>query len=255
MPRYRITLEYDGTPFIGWQAQTIGCSVQGTITAAIATFAGETVAVLGAGRTDAGVHATGQVAHFDLAREWDPLKLREALNHHLKAHFIAAIDCAVAAPGFHARFSATGRTYLYRILARRAPPALDRNRVWWWSHPLDAEAMQLAAQVLVGKHDFTTFRASACQAASPVKNLDRLDVVRQGDEIHIHAAARSFLHNQIRSIAGSLKQVGVGRWSRDDLQSALEARDRARCGALAPPWGLYLTNVSYRESDVAPPTV
>ncbi len=245
MPRYRITLEYDGTPFVGWQTQINGKSVQGAITDAIAHFADEATSVRGAGRTDAGVHATGQVAHFDLARDWDPLKLREALNHHLKAQCIAVLECVVAPPDFDARFSATGRAYLYRILDRRAPPALDRNRVWWHAKRLDAEAMHDAAQVLIGTHDFTTFRAAACQAASPIKTLDRLDVIRQGDEIHVHAAARSFLHNQVRSIVGSLKNVGHGRWTTQDFRRALDARDRAACGPVAPPGGLYLVGVRY----------
>ncbi len=247
MPRYRITLEYDGTPFVGWQTQTNGKSVQGAITDAIANFAGEATSVRGAGRTDAGVHAAGQVAHFDLARDWDPLKLREALNHHLKAQLIAVLECVVAAPDFDARFSATGRAYLYRILDRRAPPALDRNRVWWQAKRLNAEAMHQAAQVLIGTHDFTTFRAAACQAASPIKTLDRLDVIRRGDEVHVHAAARSFLHNQVRSIVGSLKNVGHGRWTTQDLKRTLDARDRAACGPVAPPGGLYLVGVMYPE--------
>ena len=247
MPRYRITLEYDGTSFVGWQIQADARSVQGCITDAIAHFAGEATSVRGAGRTDAGVHATGQVAHFDLARAWDPLRLREALNHHLKTHLIAVLECTRAEPGFDARFSATGRTYLYRILDRRAPPALDRNRVWWQPRRLDAAAMHAAAQVLVGRHDFTTFRAAACQAASPIKTLDRLDVVRCGEEVHIHAAARSFLHNQVRSIVGSLKFVGAGRWTSENMQRALEARNRAACGPVAPPTGLYLVSVAYPD--------
>jgi tRNA pseudouridine38-40 synthase len=245
MHRYRITLEYDGTGFVGWQIQANGASVQGRITEAISTFAGETVHVRGAGRTDAGVHATGQVAHFELERDWEPFRLREALNFHLKAHLITVLECERAAPDFDARFSATGRAYLYRIMDRRAPPALDRNRVWWQPTRLDAAAMHEAAQVLVGRHDFSTFRAAACQAASPVKTLDRLDVMRLGDEIHIHASARSFLHNQVRSIVGSLKNVGVGRWGTLDMRKALEACNRARCGPVAPPTGLYLVGVRY----------
>jgi tRNA pseudouridine38-40 synthase len=245
MPRYRITIEYDGTPFVGWQIQAVGRSVQGEITAAIERFSGEKVSVRGAGRTDAGVHARGQVAHFDLIREWQPYRLREALNHHLKQHGIAALDCEEAASGFDARFSATARTYLFRILARRAPPALDAHRVWWCSTPLDAGAMHEAAQHLVGHHDFTTFRSAACQSASPVKTLDRLDVEVAGQEIHIHAHARSFLHNQVRSIAGSLKNVGTGRWKPADMHDALAAADRSRCGAVAPPQGLYLMHVDY----------
>ncbi len=245
MPRYRITIEYDGTPFVGWQIQPNGRSVQGEITAAIERFAQEKVSVRGAGRTDAGVHATGQVAHFDLARVWDPYRLREALNYHLKQKGIAALECEEVEPGFDARFSARARTYLYRLLPRRAPPALDAHRVWWQPTPLDAAAMHEAAQFLVGKHDFTTFRSAACQSASPVKSLDRLDVEIAGAEIHVHAHARSFLHNQVRSIVGSLKQVGLRRWSPHDMRDALNAADRSRCGAVAPPQGLYLTRVDY----------
>lgn len=245
MPRYRITIEYDGTPFVGWQAQAVGASVQAALERAIAAFSGETVGVRGAGRTDSGVHASGQVAHFDLARDWDTFRVREALNHHLKPAPVVVLDCARARADFDARFSAIGRRYLYRILARRAPPALDRNRVWWLPVPLDAAAMADAAQVLVGRHDFTTFRAAACQAASPLKTLDRLDVEVAGDEIRIHAAARSFLHNQVRSMVGSLKQVGTGRWTKTDLAAALAARDRSACGPVAPPQGLYLAEVVY----------
>jgi tRNA pseudouridine38-40 synthase len=245
MPRYRITIEYDGTPFVGWQIQANGPSVQGEIVAALHRFTGEKPSVRGAGRTDAGVHALGQVAHFDLTREWDPFRLREALNFHLRPNPIAVLECAAAANDFDARFSATGRRYTYRILSRRAPPTLDRNRVWWLPIALDADRMHEAAQRLTGRHDFTTFRAAACQAASPVKTLDGLNVERHGDEIRVHAAARSFLHHQVRSMVGSLKVVGEGRWSTADIAAALAARDRARCGALAPPSGLYLTGVGY----------
>jgi tRNA pseudouridine38-40 synthase len=245
MPRYRIDIEYDGTPFVGWQVQAEGRSIQGCLTEALRRFTGETVSVRGAGRTDAGVHARGQVAHFDLAREWEPYKVREALNFHLKPDPIAVLDAAIVAHDFDARFSATGRSYLYRILARKAPPALDRNRVWWVPRPLDSTAMVEAASHMLGRHDFTTFRAAGCQARSPVKTLDRLDVTVVGEEIHIEAAARSFLHHQVRSLAGSLKQVGEGRWTPADMKAALEARDRARCGALAPSRGLYLMSVTY----------
>jgi tRNA pseudouridine38-40 synthase len=245
MPLYRVTLEYDGTPFVGWQMQAQGDSVQGELVAAIARFSGETVQVRGAGRTDAGVHALGQVAHFDLEKAWDPFRIREALNFHLKPRPIAVLDCEAVASDFDARFSATARHYLYRLLPRRAPPAIDRNRVWWLPVELDATAMHEAAQRLVGRHDFTTFRAAACQAASPVKTLDRLDVSKVGDEIHVHASARSFLHHQVRSIVGALKMVGQNKWTARDLQAALQARDRARCGALAPACGLYLLRVDY----------
>ncbi len=252
MPRYRITIEYDGTPFVGWQFQPNGRTVQGELQAALQRFSRESVVVHGAGRTDAGVHARGQVAHFDLVKAWDPYRLREAFNYHLRPHGIAILDCSDAPPEFEARFSATGRAYLYRILARRAPPALDASRVWWLPMKLDPAAMHEAAQVLVGHHDFTTFRSAACQSASPVKTLDRLTVVASGEEIHIHAEARSFLHNQVRSLVGSLKEVGTGRWSAADLRSALDARNRARCGPVCPPQGLYLMGVDYGPRT--PPT-
>jgi tRNA pseudouridine38-40 synthase len=245
MPRYRMTIEYDGTPFVGWQIQADGRSIQGCLTEAIRRFTGETVTVKGAGRTDAGVHARGQVAHFELARDWEPFKVREALNFHLKPDPIVVLDAAVADDRFDARFSATGRSYLYRILARKAPAALERNRVWWVPRPLDPAAMAEAAALMIGRHDFTTFRAAGCQAASPVKTLDVLDVTVCGEEIHIAAAARSFLHHQVRSLAGSLKHVGEGKWSPADMRAALDARDRARCGAMAPSRGLYLMAVAY----------
>jgi tRNA pseudouridine38-40 synthase len=245
MPRYRITLEYDGTPFVGWQIQAEGQSIEGALVEAIGRFSGEIVSVRGAGRTDAGVHARGQVAHFDLAREWPPGTVRDAVNFHLRPLPIVVLACAMADPGFDARHSATARHYLYRILNRRAPPALERERVWWVPRPLDADAMERAAQVLVGRHDFTTFRAVACQAKSPVKTLDRLTVVQRGEEIHVDASARSFLHNQVRSMVGSLKHVGEGRWSATHLARALAARDRDACGAVAPAAGLYLVEVDY----------
>jgi tRNA pseudouridine38-40 synthase len=245
MPRYRLTIEYDGTPFLGWQVQAGAATVQGALEEAVQRFAGETVSVRGAGRTDAGVHALGQVAHVDLTRDWDPFRVREALNFHLKPAPIVVLDCARAAPDFDARFSAVGRHYLYRILCRRAPPALDRNRVWWLAHPLDADAMHAAAQVLVGRHDFTTFRAAACQAKSPEKTLDRLDVARYGDAVEVRASARSFLHHQVRSMVGSLKLVGEGKWTRADLAAALAASERAACGPVAPAAGLYLVRVDY----------
>jgi len=247
MPRYRITVEYDGTPFVGWQTQAKGVSVQSSLQTAIAAFCGENVKVRGAGRTDSGVHALGQVVHFDLERERDPNRIREALNHLLRPAPIAVLECEEVGPDFDARFSATARHYLYRILNRRAPPALDRNRVWWLPIHLDHEAMHEAAQCLVGHHDFTTFRAAACQAASPVKTLDRLDVTRVGSEVHITASARSFLHNQVRSLVGTLKLVGAGRWTKADVVAALEARRRSACGPVAPPTGLYLVRVDYDE--------
>ncbi len=245
MPRYRLTLEYDGTPFVGWQVQALGISVQGRLTEAIHKFCGENVALRGAGRTDAGVHAQAQVAHFDLAREWPEETVRAAVNFHLKPDPIAVLDCVLVSPEFDARFSAIARHYRYRILARPAPPVLDRDRVWWVPQPLSAEAMCTAAAALVGRHDFTTFRAAGCQARSPVKTLDRLDIAAAGDEIVIEAFARSFLHNQVRSMVGSLKLVGEGKWSADDLAAALAAKDRAACGPVAPARGLYLMKVDY----------
>lgn len=245
MPRYRLTIEYDGGPFVGWQVQNNGPSVQGALVAAIAGFSGETVQVYGAGRTDAGVHALGQVAHFDLERAWKTDTIRDAVNHHLRPDPVTVIEAAEADQDFHARFSATARHYLYRILNRRSPPALERGRVWQVPRPLDAAAMAEAARHLVGHHDFTTFRSAHCQAASAVKTLDVLEVTRAGDEVEIRASARSFLHNQVRSLAGTLKVVGEGAWTPEDAARALAARDRAACGPVAPPEGLYLVGVDY----------
>jgi tRNA pseudouridine38-40 synthase len=245
MPRYKLVIEYDGTPFVGWQIQAIGASVQGLIADAIQAFAGERVALQGAGRTDAGVHAVGQVAHMDLARDWDCDTVRDALNAHLRPHPIAVRMAERVAADFDARFSATQRHYLYRIVNRRADLALDRNRAWRIARPLDVPAMHAAAQQLVGRHDFTSFRAAECQAKSPVKTLDRLAVERLGEEVRIHAAARSFLHTQVRSMVGSLVLVGDGKWSAADLAAALAARDRSACGQVAPPEGLYLADVEY----------
>jgi tRNA pseudouridine38-40 synthase len=245
MPRYKLTIEYDGTPFVGWQAQDNGHSVQDALTDAIAAFAGERVAVGGAGRTDAGVHALGQVAHVDFARDWDNDTVRDAINFHLRPQPVAVLAAEQVAPDFDARFSAIKRHYLYRISNRRADLTLEQNRIWRVPRPLDSEAMHMAAQKLVGRHDFTTFRSSECQAKSPLKTLDRLDVLRDGEEIRIEAAARSFLHHQVRSMVGSLVHVGEGKWSAGDLAAALAARDRARCGQVAPPHGLYLVRVEY----------
>jgi tRNA pseudouridine38-40 synthase len=215
------------------------------LTDAIRSFSGESVVVKGAGRTDAGVHALGQVAHFDLAKDWDPLRVREAVNFHLKPAPVVVLECAAAEADFDARFSATARHYIYRILSRRAPPALDRNRVWWLTIHLDSGAMREASAMLIGHHDFTTFRAAQCQAKSPLRTLDRLDVDVEGSEIRISASARSFLHNQVRSMVGSLKLVGEGKWSPADLRRALDARDRTQCGPVAPAAGLYLVRVDY----------
>jgi tRNA pseudouridine38-40 synthase len=245
MPRYKIIVEYDGAPFVGWQLQENGLSVQGALMAAIAAFSGEKVMVQGAGRTDAGVHALGQVAHVDLAKERDTDTVRDALNAHLRPHPIAVLATERVPDDFDARFSAIQRHYLYRIVNRRADLALDRTRAWRVARPLDTVAMHAAAQRLVGRHDFTTFRAAECQAKSPVKTLDRLDIERLGDEVRVHAAARSFLHHQVRSMVGSLVLVGDGKWSADDLAGALAARERSLCGQVAPPEGLYLIRVDY----------
>jgi tRNA pseudouridine38-40 synthase len=243
--RWKIVIEHDGRPFVGWQRQENGPSVQAAIEDAIQGFSGEQVTLHGAGRTDSGVHALGQVAHFDLAKETDGDTVRDALNYHLKPQPIAVLRADAADAGFHARFSATRRHYLYRILNRRAPPTLEAGRVWHVVAALDAEAMHSAAQSLIGRQDFTSFRAAACQADSPVKTLDFLSVSRAGDEIHINAHARSFLHHQVRNMAGTLKLVGEGKWSRDDVTAALAARDRSRAGPTAPADGLYLTRVDY----------
>jgi tRNA pseudouridine38-40 synthase len=245
MPRYKLTIEYDGTPYVGWQAQDNGATVQGILADAIASFTGEQVSVHGAGRTDAGVHALGQVAHVDLTKDWDDDTVRDAINFHLRPQPVAVLAAEHVAPDFEARFSAIKRHYLYRIVNRRADLTIDLNRAWRVPRPLDAAAMHDAAQRLIGRHDFTTFRSSECQAKSPVKTLDRLDVGRDGDELRVTASARSFLHNQVRSMVGSLIHVGEGKWSADDLADALAARDRTRCGQVAPPHGLYLVRVEY----------
>jgi tRNA pseudouridine38-40 synthase len=245
MHRYMLTLEYDGTSFVGWQMQENGPSVQSRLIEAVKAFSGEDVIPRGAGRTDAGVHALGQVSHFDLAKDWEPDKVRDALNAQLRPDPISVLNCERAAEDFDARFSAKARHYLYRIVDRRAPLALERNRAWGVFRPLDAEAMHEAARTLIGNHDFTTFRSTECQAPSPVKTLDRLEISRHGEVIRIEVSARSFLHNQLRSMVGSLKLVGDGRWTERDLKQALEARDRNACGPVAPPCGLYLVKVDY----------
>lgn len=245
MPRYKLTIEYDGGPFVGWQRQANGPSVQQAIEEAIRGFSGETVVVKGAGRTDAGVHGLGQVAHIDLGKVWLADKVRDAINAHLRPAPVAILTAEAVADDFDARFSAVQRHYLYRILDRRPPPVLDAGRVWHVPARLDTDAMHAAAQALVGLHDFTTFRAAECQARSPVKTLDRLDVSREGAEIAVRASARSFLHNQVRSMVGALKKVGEGRWPVGAVGAALAARDRTRSGPVAPPDGLYLLRVDY----------
>jgi tRNA pseudouridine38-40 synthase len=245
MPRYKLTLEYDGRPFCGWQVQENGASVQGALEAAALALCGEEVRVHGAGRTDAGVHALGQVAHLDLPKAYRADRVRDALNAYLRPHPIAVLAAEDVADDFEARFSAVKRHYLYRIINRRADLAVDLGRAWRVARPLDTDAMHAAAQLLVGRHDFTTFRDTECQAKSPVRTLDTLDVVRNGDDIAITTSARSFLHSQVRSMVGSLMWVGEGRWRAADLASALAARDRTACGIVAPPDGLYLMRVDY----------
>lgn len=247
MPRYRLTVEYDGAPFVGWQRQANGPSVQAALEAAIEAFAHEAVTVKGAGRTDAGVHASGQVAHFDLSRNIPPDVVRDAANAHLRPAPVAVLEAVEAPADFDARFSAVRRHYVYRIVDRRPPLALAAGRAWRVPKRLDAAAMDAAAKRLLGRHDFTTFRSAACQASSPLRTLDRLDVAREGEEVVIRTDARSFLHNQVRSMAGSLVEVGLSRWSADDLAAALARADRSACGPVAPPEGLTLVKVDYPE--------
>lgn len=245
MPRYKLTIEYDGRPYHGWQRQEHGPSVQQALEEAVARFCQSQTLVQCAGRTDAGVHATGQVAHFDAPHPYRCDRVRDGLNFHLRPHPVVVVRAEEVADDFHARFSAIGRAYLYRIVNRRAPAALDAGRVWWVPVALDAEAMQAGANHLLGHHDFTTFRASECQAKSPLKTLDELTVTRQGEEIRITTAARSFLHHQVRNMVGTLKLVGEGKWAPEDMKRALEARDRSAGGPTCPPDGLYLTAVRY----------
>jgi tRNA pseudouridine38-40 synthase len=245
MPRYKLTIEYDGRPFVGWQIQDNGLSVQGVLGAAVEAFCGEKASVSGAGRTDAGVHALGQVGHVDLTKDWDVETVRDALNAHLRPHPVAIISAEKVEPTFDARFSALRRQYLYRIINRRADLTFERGRAWRIAKPLNSAAMHTAAQRLVGQHDFTTFRNVECQAKSPVKTLDQLDVHRIKDDIHVTASARSFLHTQVRSMVGAVVLAGEGKWSADDVSKALEKRDRAACAPVAPPDGLYLSKVDY----------
>jgi tRNA pseudouridine38-40 synthase len=243
--RYKLTLEYDGGAFVGWQRQENGPSVQQALEEAAHKFCGEAVQSVAAGRTDAGVHALGQVVHIDLAREASTETIAAALNFHLKPAPVSVLQVEAVSAEFHARFSAKARLYRYRIVNRRAPLAVDRGHAWRVAPPLDAAAMHAAAQLLVGHHDFTSFRAALCQAASPMKTLDVLDVAREGEEIHVTTRARSFLHHQVRNMVGTLKLVGEGKWTKDDVAAALAARNRGAAGPTAPPDGLYLTEVWY----------
>lgn len=247
MPRYRLVLEYDGRRYNGYQAQEGLPTVQGAVERAIHAFCGEIVRLQAAGRTDAGVHATAQVVHVDLTKDWRAAVVRDALNAHLLGEAVVVLDAELMEAPFHARFDAAGRRYLYRILNRKSPPALDKGRVWHVKKPLDEGAMHEAAQVLIGHHDFTTFRDLACQAKSPVKTLDLIRVWREGEEVRLEFASRSFLHRQVRSMTGSITEVGLGRWTKDDLKAALEARDRRACGPVAPSDGLYLSGVVYEN--------
>ncbi|WP_426011095.1 tRNA pseudouridine(38-40) synthase TruA [Caulobacter sp. DWR2-3-1b2] len=245
MPRYRLTIEYDGRPYNGFQAQAALPSVQGAIETAVKAFCGQEIRIAAAGRTDTGVHATAQVVHLDLERDWPAQTVVNALNAHLAREAVSVLDAVVVTGDWHARFSAVERRYLYRILNRPAPPALEAGKVWHVKKLIDAEAMQAAARHLVGLHDFTTFRDMACQAKSPLKTLDVARVSRVGDEVHLVFEARSFLHRQVRSMTGTLAEVGIGRWSAQDVREALEAKDRTACGPVAPADGLYLTGVGY----------
>ncbi|MDE3028827.1 MAG: tRNA pseudouridine(38-40) synthase TruA [Paracoccaceae bacterium] len=255
MPRYALKIEYDGGPFNGWQRQPSQPSVQGAVESALARLAPEAPPITGAGRTDTGVHATAQVAHVELAKDWDPFRLSEALNYHLRPQPVAVLQAVRVAEDFHARFSAIERRYLFRLIQRRAPVTHEAGLVWQVLHPLDLEAMQAGAAYLIGRHDFTTFRSSMCQAASPVKTLDEVRIeavaIPQGVEYRFHLRARSFLHNQVRSIVGTLERVGAGSWAAEDVRAALVAQNRAACGPVCPPQGLYLAGVGYPEDPFA----
>ena len=252
MPRYALKIEYDGAPFVGWQRQQSQVSVQGSIEKALSNLENKEHAITGAGRTDAGVHAKCQVAHCDLDKEWEPFRLSEALNFHLRPLPIAVIDCALVDKDWHARFSALERKYLFRLLVRRAPSTHEAGLVWQIGHSLDLSKMVEASKYLLGKHDFTTFRSSMCQAKSPIKTLDEIKIDRiegwSGDEFRFQLRARSFLHNQVRSFVGTLERVGAGSWNPVDVKKALEAKDRSACGPVSPPHGLYLTDVVYEPN-------
>lgn len=256
MPRYAFKVEYDGGPFAGWQRQPEHPSVQGAIEAALTKLEPGEHTIAAAGRTDAGVHGWGQVAHCDLMKDWDPFRLSEALNFHLKPKPVAIVDCALVHDDFHARFSAVARHYIFRLMSRRAPLTFDEGQFWRVSHGLDARAMQRAADLLIGQHDFTTFRSTQCQADSPIKTLDRLQISEirhpSGIEYQFDVQARSFLHNQVRSFIGTLERVGAGAWTAADVQTALEAKDRAACGPVSPPQGLYLAHVAYPDDPFQP---
>ena len=252
MPRYALMIEYDGAPFAGWQRQKDLPSVQGAIEAALARLEPGPHTIAAAGRTDAGVHGLAQVAHCDLSRDWDPFRLAEALNYHLKPQPVATVACAPVADDWHARFSAIERRYLFRLIARRAPLVHDRGRAWQVKQPLDRDAMQAGADHLLGRHDFTTFRSSICQADSPLRTLDELRVVEVAPQsFEFHVRARSFLHNQVRSFVGTLERVGAGAWAPEDVKTALEARDRTACGPVCPPQGLFLAGVGYGDDPFA----
>ena len=251
MPRFALKIEYDGAPFSGWQRQDTHPSVQGAIETAMAKLEANVPSLAAAGRTDAGVHGLGQIAHVDLKKDWSAYRLSEALNFHLKPAPVAIVAASAVPDTFHARFSAVRRRYLFRIRQRRAPLVHDRGFVWRLNHQLDVPAMQDAAQHLIGLHDFTTFRSTMCQSKSPVKTLDQLDIETVGDEVHFHVEARSFLHNQVRSFVGTLERVGAGAWTPDRVKTALQAANRAECGPVSPPDGLYLAEVGYETDPFA----